>query len=264
MATESVKIYSGADRGSGQLKTWDGWIRRYRESGGFVWLTEVYNWHTELRVGRDDVMDGGDRFNRWRSYLSFDMTGIDVSKIIAARLGLYLEYVNLADPPLWESPLGIRYGYDKWNAPLAGEQWASASTEWPGVGGSGAWQPGWVQWSGGDTGEYKIHTAPDLSPLTGFSGTLLQVSLRLASGTAGMGQYTVLAAGEDKAAPYLELDFLQEPGQEVIPGHAHNGNARALAPTAAAPGHAAQGAVNASASNGAIGAYHDSGAVRGK
>lgn len=273
MAIETLKIYSGENRGSGQSNLYEGWIRRYKLVGDpFEWLFEIDNSGEEDRVGYAALLDLGTgdpnnnhMNNQWRSYLSFDLTGVDVSTVQAVRLGLWLHELGtiVYDPPFQSPALSIRYGSDAWLT-LSFISWNRAGTQWPSS--TGNWEPPFSEWAGAPTGGYKVFTATDLTPVTNFAGELLQLRLGLATFPEGIGQYTTLRQrSADKWSPYLELDLEVDdlPGKEKIPGRADSGPLNGKAASGPVVARAGVG-IPASAGAGAIIARRDSGDTRGR
>jgi len=273
VAIDTLKIYSGVDRGSGQDSSYEGWIRRYKLVGDpFVYLFEIDSAGEEERVGFAALLDMGTgdpndnhSNNNWRSFLSFDLTGVDVSLVQEVRLGLWLHELGtiIYDPPVQTPALSIRYGYDKFTS-MDFLTFGRAGTRWPSS--TGYWEPDWNDWAGAPTGAYKVFTASDMTPVTNFVGTLLQLRLQIATFPPGIGQYTTLRQrSADKWSPYLELDLLADdlPGKEKIPGRADAGPLPGKAHLGGVEGRAHLG-LPATAGVGQIMAKRDAGSVPGR
>jgi len=207
----TVTIKSGEDRGSGLQKDREGYLTRW---------TGEFGYEGEAHPSDNDILVGALHTNSqtWRGYLAFDLTGVDVSRVTAASIWLYLQSVVVSDPPLEQPEMDVYYGADAWTAALQLAFWTRPSSRWP-DGAGGDWSPLWAEYSGGATSAWKELAAPDVSPLLGFAGSLFEVRLQLGSPQTGdIGQYSQYGSGElSKFEPYLLLTLTDPVAVVSIP-----------------------------------------------
>lgn len=178
------------------------------------WLIYADNTGAEVQVGHDPAGDGYTE-KYWKAFLSFDMTGVTVGLIESAKLFLRFKGNTVFDAPLKQHSLAILYGEDQWGA-LALSDWALASTIWPGNQ-EGAWRPLWSEFGALDVNEWAELAVSDLAPLSGFTGTLLQVKVESYGTDSTYGQYSAFGSGNaSKSEPYLELTLSEASAASTI------------------------------------------------